>query len=357
MFPLTIGDALISGLILGYGHKLGSQVENVQDMTKALLDNLPDVIKVSQELREKLQLPELRYRPRLYERLTIDLSTARSKEKYDVTGSYIIAQSIDGELEVRFNEQDADPVTIDKDNRTYEVNFDCLYITNSAQSEKSVTFLIGKGHAFAGSSITPVDITAQSIEKIAVDIIAQSVEKLSVDVVAQTIEKLSVDLVAQTLEKLSVDITAQTLEQLDINIKGQVDNLLMDIKAQSVGISLKPVWAAEQDEDLNLTGQANIPADTGCNIISYQVPAGKILYVGLLSYGAEILWGYIELREGTSRRWGMNFFSSTFSIPIVMPFITPHKFVAGEHCNLYVYNDNPNQLEARGNLSCWLVPS
>jgi hypothetical protein len=161
MFPLTIGDALISGLILGYGHKLGSQLGNVQDMTKALLDNLPDVIKVSQEAQEKLIA--LRYRPRLYEKLTIDLSTARSKEKYDITGTYIIAQTIDGELEIRFNEQDADPVTVNGDNRIFNVDFDTLYITNTAQSGKSVTFLIGKAGAFVGSTITPMTLNAQSV--------------------------------------------------------------------------------------------------------------------------------------------------------------------------------------------------
>ena len=163
MHPLTIGDALISGLILGYGHKLGSQLGSVQDMTKALLDNLPDVLKVSEELREKLQLTELRYRPRLYEKLTIDLSEARSKEKYDVTGSYIVAQSIDGTLEIRFNEQDNDAVTINTDNRVYSIDFDSLYVTNTAQSGKSVTFIIGKAGAFIGSVITPTTINAQSV--------------------------------------------------------------------------------------------------------------------------------------------------------------------------------------------------
>ena len=162
MHPLTIGDALISGLILGYGHKLGSQVGNVQDMTKALLDNLPDVLKVSEELREKLQLTELRYRPRLNETLVIDLSTARSKEKFEVTGSCLLAQEIDGTLEVRFNEQDNDPVTINSSsNRTCNTDFDTLYISNSAQAGKSVTFLIGKAGAFLGSVITPMTFNAQ----------------------------------------------------------------------------------------------------------------------------------------------------------------------------------------------------
>ncbi|MHA1287161.1 MAG: hypothetical protein ACTSPB_07115 [Candidatus Thorarchaeota archaeon] len=161
MIPATIADLIITGLILGYGQKIGGRVENVQDMTKSIIDNLPALIQTSQELQ--MRLTALRYRPRLYETLTIDLSTARSKVKYDVTGSCLLAQSVDGTLEVRFNEQDAAPVTVNADNRVYSIDFDCLYVTNTAQSGKSVTFVIGKGHAFVGSTITPTTINDQNV--------------------------------------------------------------------------------------------------------------------------------------------------------------------------------------------------
>lgn len=166
MLPLlTLGDIIATGAILAVGHKLGSQAENVEDMMKSLSDNLPALIQTSQEIQERLQggLTELKYRPRLYETLTIDLSTARSKEKYDVTGSGIMAQSIDGTLTIRFNEQDNDAVTVNTDNRVYYIDFDCLYITNTAQSGKSVTFIIGKGHAFTGSVITSMTLNAQNV--------------------------------------------------------------------------------------------------------------------------------------------------------------------------------------------------
>jgi len=146
---------------------------------------------------------------------------------------------------------------------------------------------------------------------------------------------------------------AIAVQRVPLAITGVAD---VTIAAQSVGLSLKPVWAAEEDEDLNLTGEGPLGGDSGCNIISYPVLANTTLYVGLLSYGGELLRGYIELREGTTRRWGMNWWA-TFAFPIIMPFITPAKFVAGETCNVYLYNDDPDQKEARANLSCWLVPS
>jgi hypothetical protein len=232
---ITTGEVLTIAAILGSGIKAGVTLDQI---LKEIPKLVPALAEAEYEVQKKLQqerLTVLKYRPKFYEAVAIDLSTARDKEKFDISGNYLIAQNIDGTLTVRFNEKDSDAVTVDKDNRFYALAFDCCYVTNEAQSGKSATLLIGKGD-FAGSAITPVDISATSIEKIAIDIVAQT-----------------------------------------------ISNLAISVAAQSVGVYIQPEWAAKTGVDKVFNAlQADMATGT-YTFATYQVTAGKTLYMNYIA--------------------------------------------------------------------------
>jgi len=140
----------------------------------------------------------------------------------------------------------------------------------------------------------PVDIIAQSLDKIAVDvqksiqlnvdIVAQTLSTMAVDIAAQTLATLGVNIKAQDLANLKVDVAAQTLSELGVNITAQdLSELVIKIAAQTVGVYLQPEWAAKEGEDKNFHSSGNVTADGGSVNVTYTVPTGKTLYIGGLS--------------------------------------------------------------------------
>ena len=317
---LTIGDLLTVGSILAIGRKLGAQLE---DVIQSIPSIVPVVLQISQQAEERLT--DLKYRPQLYETLTIDLSTARDKEKYDISGSCIIAQDItsDATLSIIFNQKDNQAVTIDRNQRSYVIEFQSFYVTNTAQTGKSVSFLVGKGE-FAGSAIQSIDISAQSIGNLTIDIAAQSVGNLTIDIVAQTIGNLTIsvnaatimtpidvqgayimmpvdiqaqyvtlniDIVAQTVGNIGIDIKAQTVGNINVNLAASdvtinvsvTGTASIQITAQTVGVSLKPEWETKEGNYKAIeAGSTNI-ASGGQTYSDYTVPTGKTLYLCMFS--------------------------------------------------------------------------
>jgi hypothetical protein len=84
-------------------------------------------------------------RPKLYQTIKIDLSTARKNHVLALTGTYfkvIEATDINANIQVKFNSTDADALTFRK--RTGVIMpFVMLYISNEAQAGKTVTYLVG----------------------------------------------------------------------------------------------------------------------------------------------------------------------------------------------------------------------
>jgi len=90
------------------------------------------------EEKRKIGEPFMRY--------TIPLDTARTGERFDVSGSFLLVEKLDGSCSITLNRQDSASIDLE----TYrEINtpFERIFITNSAQSGKSITFLVGGGRA------------------------------------------------------------------------------------------------------------------------------------------------------------------------------------------------------------------
>ena len=84
-------------------------------------------------------------RVQVYDTITLDLSTARDKQKLDFIGTYIYAlegTAISSEVEVRFNEASRKPIKI-TEGRGLRIPFYRLFFSNSAQSGESITLIVG----------------------------------------------------------------------------------------------------------------------------------------------------------------------------------------------------------------------
>jgi len=80
-----------------------------------------------------------------YRRIVIDLSTAKTNEKQNVTGEFIYVEAVSDEsvtATVRLNRNTNDTIELKTQTKIQTV-FQCFYLTNNAQSGKSITLLIG----------------------------------------------------------------------------------------------------------------------------------------------------------------------------------------------------------------------
>ena len=76
--------------------------------------------------------------------VTLDLSTARDKEKHGWMGSMLWAydaSDISANCDIRFNDQVNDPLTFKQGQSLAGHRYNEVYITNAAQAGKSLTFL------------------------------------------------------------------------------------------------------------------------------------------------------------------------------------------------------------------------
>jgi len=124
--------------VLAMGRKPGASVDDIKNSLPAVMNNVAEL---------ESELAKLEYRPQLYQKLEIDLSIARDKEREDISGDFLVIESIDGDLDVKFNEKTNAAINVYK-NRKIITPFDTLYLTNTAQSGKSAVIWIGKGKSF-----------------------------------------------------------------------------------------------------------------------------------------------------------------------------------------------------------------
>ena len=84
--------------------------------------------------------------------------------------------------------------------------------------------------------------------------------------------------------KVPMDLQGQTLT-LDMNIKAADAKVGIHIEAQSVGVYLQPEWAVLQGEAKTFV--ASGAAASGANqYVQYTVPAGKTLYITLVTFSS-----------------------------------------------------------------------
>ena len=81
-------------------------------------------------------------RTKSYILYTLPLNDARRDEEFVISGSYIYVLDTDGNLSLRFNEISNDIIPLQK-YRTIETPFYRLFLTNSAQTGKTIKLAIG----------------------------------------------------------------------------------------------------------------------------------------------------------------------------------------------------------------------
>jgi len=83
--------------------------------------------------------------PQIYKTLTLDLSSARSEYEMPISGNYFLimdASDINTNIDVRFNMITADRINLIK-GRGVKLPFYKIYLSNTAQSGKSITIVYG----------------------------------------------------------------------------------------------------------------------------------------------------------------------------------------------------------------------
>ena len=171
-----------------------------------------------------------------------------------------------------------------------------------------------------------------------VDIVRQDLASLSVDIVAQTIAQVAVDIAAQTLSALKINITAQDLAQLVINIS-----------AQTIGVQIYREWASTTGNQKTASGSGAIAGGGAAALVTYEVPAGRVLYISGFSGGGTQV-GHVSLIVSGMPTLTAYFLASQ-SVPRTLG--VPQKVTAGVVVYVTVYNDSVNIGTFAGDFEGW----
>jgi len=146
-----VGSLALGLIILAMGlagaKRAGAMQDLLEDINSVLSDSMPELLELVNSIEEKMPAPDLGGMPRFYELYELDLSTARTNEKVDITGDNLLVQDIDGSLTLRVNQIGHDAIDLTKI-RQVRTPFDALFFTNTAQTGASAILLIGKGTQF-----------------------------------------------------------------------------------------------------------------------------------------------------------------------------------------------------------------
>jgi len=88
-----------------------------------------------------------------YQELTFDLGTARTDEELEIRGDFILVEYLDGDASIKLDNpgHDAIDLTKVKQIKTSPEFFEKIYITNTAQSGKTLKLLIGGAASFTAT--------------------------------------------------------------------------------------------------------------------------------------------------------------------------------------------------------------
>jgi len=122
---------------------------------------------------------------------TIDLGTARDLEEVNLTGTFLWAYNasdLDASIDVHFQDQSGRPVTFQKGLLIRGVRFDRLFISNTAQAGKYVTFMYLVERGEGGVSVENPLVAFQNVTLNKPDTLAgsgdQAVSTASTDTLA-----------------------------------------------------------------------------------------------------------------------------------------------------------------------------
>ena len=137
--------------------------------------------------------------------------------------------------------------------------------------------------AVKGSDIMmPIDLQGSYI-MMPIDIQAQYMN-LAIDIVAQTIGNIKMDIAAQTIGNIKMDIASQTIGNIDIRIAGQVENVSINLQAQTVAIKSQGEWSPQLSQQKYFTGYSSLASFGSTAFKDSSVPTGKKRYITHLSF-------------------------------------------------------------------------
>ncbi|GAH96278.1 unnamed protein product [marine sediment metagenome] len=132
--------------------------------------------------------------------------------------------------------------------------------------------------SLTGSEIQmPVDLQGSFI-MMPMDIQAQYMD-LAIDVVAQSIGNIKMDICAQTIGNIGIDLAAQSVGNVAISIAGQVENVYIDLKAQTIAMKSQGEWSPQQGQQKFVSGSETNVASLGVLNVDSSVPGGKTRYI------------------------------------------------------------------------------
>ncbi len=95
-----------------------------------------------------------------YQELTFDLGTARTDEELDIRGDFVLVEYLDGDASIKLDNSghDAIDLTKIKQIKTSPEMFEKIYITNTAQTGKTLKLIVGGAASFTAVSSESVGL-------------------------------------------------------------------------------------------------------------------------------------------------------------------------------------------------------
>lgn len=257
-------------LTLASIYKIGSSLGASMDEIKAMLPAL-----AAQAINLDTELAKLQTMPQLSQKLAVDLGIAHNKERHDISGDFIQAVDIDGDVYVQFNQIDSEKYNLNT-LRRITTPFDTFFLSNDAQAGKSATLIFGKGKLFEIQDVSPMEINIVASNVVINMNLQASDIMMPIDIQSSFI-MMPVDIQAQYLN-LKMDIVAQTIGNIDISIAGQIDDVTINLTAQTIAIKSQGEWSSQQSE-LKTVRVAGYLAIGATFAQPYTVTTGKTLYI------------------------------------------------------------------------------
>ena len=89
-----------------------------------------------------------------YKTISFSLANARTDEKYDITGDFIIVETLDGSATIKLDRKSNDSIDLEKFSQV-NTDFERFYLTNTAQSGKTLKLMIGGAASFKAIQSSP----------------------------------------------------------------------------------------------------------------------------------------------------------------------------------------------------------
>jgi len=142
-----------------------------------------------------------------YQELTFDLGVERKDEELEISGDFILVEYLDGSAYIKLDNpgHDAIDLSVVKQIKTTPQKFNKIYITNTAQSGKTLKLLIGGAASFTAEKTVMGNVIIQDADgnKAVVD---STNNALHVKVTEQPVNSYSTDSISSVGNVLELDL-------------------------------------------------------------------------------------------------------------------------------------------------------